>query len=250
MNILEGAFAPQTRPWVHHYSDPARLGKGQGVKEIGHNLARERTKIRVQFSAQTTQNRAHLRVNDQNLVLWAIDENMGTNLQAYYKHFYIGCLKTQKSITFCKNKTIFFLLNYFFSFLNSGRARVNRAGCKPARAGCSALINMPSWNTALYLSPCLTFVCTHRVTRWFVGYVCRREHTLVSGCCNTTAPLTRRFSCVGCRRSGCCALYEHCVSCCLQPQKVTYPDDLLSTSYICILVSTSINALITISDIV
>ena len=29
-------------------------------------------------------------------ILWAIDENMGTNLQAIYKHFYIGCLKTQK----------------------------------------------------------------------------------------------------------------------------------------------------------
>ena len=52
------------------------------------------TKIRAQFSAQTTQKL--LRVNDQNLVLWVIDENMGTNLQASYKHFYIDCLKTQK----------------------------------------------------------------------------------------------------------------------------------------------------------
>ena len=29
-------------------------------------------------------------------ILSAIDEKMGTNLQAFYKHFYIGCLKTQK----------------------------------------------------------------------------------------------------------------------------------------------------------
>ena len=42
-------------------------------------------------------------------------------------------------------------------FLNSGRARVNRAGRKPVRAGRSALRNRPSWDTAtihaFYLSP-------------------------------------------------------------------------------------------------
>ena len=73
---------------------PARLGKGQGAKEIGHNLARERPKFGHNLVVQTTQNL--LRVNDKNFVLWAIDEIMGTNLQAFYKHFYIGCLKTQK----------------------------------------------------------------------------------------------------------------------------------------------------------
>ena len=30
-------------------SDPARLGKGQGAKEIGHNLARERSKFGHNF---------------------------------------------------------------------------------------------------------------------------------------------------------------------------------------------------------
>ena len=84
-------------------------------------------------------------MNDQNLVLWAIDENMGTNLQAFYKHLYISCLKTQKQqLHFVKIKINFF----FFFFLNSGRAHVNRAGRKPVRAGRSALINRPSWNTA------------------------------------------------------------------------------------------------------
>ena len=45
--------------------------------------------------------------------LVAIDENMGTNLQALYKHFYIGCLKTQKQqLHFVKiKKKIFF---FFF----------------------------------------------------------------------------------------------------------------------------------------
>ena len=86
-------------------------------------------------------------MNDLNLVFWAIDENMGTNLQAFYKHFYIGCLKTQKKkqLHFVKIKQFFF----FFFFFYSGRARVNRAGRKPVRAGRSALRNRPSWNTDL-----------------------------------------------------------------------------------------------------
>ena len=78
-------------------SVPARLGKGQGAKEIGHNLVRERQNLGT--SAQTTPNL--LRVNDQNLVLWAIDENMGTNLQAFL-HWLSENTKT--AITFCKNK--------------------------------------------------------------------------------------------------------------------------------------------------
>ena len=88
-------------------------------------------------------------MNDQNLVFWAIDENMGTNLQAFYKHFYIGCLKRQKQqLHFVKIKNIFFVSkkkkkNY------SGRARVNRGGRKTVRAGRSALRNGPSWNTVL-----------------------------------------------------------------------------------------------------
>ena len=76
-----------------------------------------------------------LRVNDQNTtkiwsqssmrtkrglgtILWAIDENMSTNLQAFY------------------------------NFFNSGMALYNRTGCNTVRAGRSALRNMPSWNTA------------------------------------------------------------------------------------------------------
>ena len=53
-----------------------------------------------------------LRVNDQNLVLCVIDENMGTNLQAFYKHFHIGCLKTQKQqlhFVKIKNELILFI---------------------------------------------------------------------------------------------------------------------------------------------
>ena len=70
------------------------VGKRAGCERNRAQSSARTTEIRAQFSAQTTQNL--LRVNDQNLVLWAIDENMGTNLQEFYKHFYIGCLKTQK----------------------------------------------------------------------------------------------------------------------------------------------------------
>ena len=73
---------------------------------------------------------------------------MGTNLQAFYKHFYIGCLKTQKQqLHFVKIKYKFFWFSINFFFCYSGRARVNRAGRKSVRAGRSALRNRPSWNT-------------------------------------------------------------------------------------------------------
>ena len=79
---------------------------------------------------------------------WGIDENMGTNLQAFYKHFYIACLKTQKQqlrFVKIKNKVIFF-------FFLIQTARVNRAGRKPVRAGRSTLRNRPSWNTIIAIT--------------------------------------------------------------------------------------------------
>ena len=113
--------------------------KGRVQKKLGampQSSART-TKIWAQFSAQTTQNL--LRVNDH--------ENMGTNLQVFSKHFYIGCLKTQKQqLHFVKKKKKISIIIFCF---NSGRARINRAGRKPVRAGCSALRNRPSWNTEM-----------------------------------------------------------------------------------------------------
>ncbi|CAH1233845.1 C12orf49 [Branchiostoma lanceolatum] len=51
------------------------------------------------------------------------------------------------------------------------------------------------------------------------GFVCDREDILVGGCCDVTSLTTRRFTCASCQESGCCQVYEHCVSCCLQPEK-------------------------------
>lgn len=55
---------------------------------------------------------------------------------------------------------------------------------------------------------------------WFAGYVCERKDLLVNGCCNVNVPGTKQYCCDGCLSNGCCSAYEHCVSCCLQPNKV------------------------------
>ena len=119
----------------------SQVGKRAGCKRNWAQSSARTTKIRAQFSAQTTQ--IFLRVNDQNLVLWAIDENMGTNLQEFYKYFYIGCLKTQKQQLHFVTINLFL----FYLFIYSDRAHVNRAGHKPVRAERSALGNRPGWNT-------------------------------------------------------------------------------------------------------
>ena len=101
-------FSPNRRQVVR--SVPARLGKGQGAEEIGHNLARDRPKFghnlvrqkighSLDFRAWTTKSgRAHFHVRtakiwaqsstrtkqDLGTMMWAIDENMGRNLQALY----------------------------------------------------------------------------------------------------------------------------------------------------------------------
>lgn len=53
-----------------------------------------------------------------------------------------------------------------------------------------------------------------------LGYVCERKDLLVNGCCNVNAPSTRQYICKSCLANGCCSIYEYCVSCCLQPDKV------------------------------
>ena len=90
----------------HYHSVPARLGKGQGAKGIRHNLAREQPKyghnlVRKQHKIGHSLERewpsqAHFYVWTTKIclqssmrmkrglgtILWVIDENMGTNLQA------------------------------------------------------------------------------------------------------------------------------------------------------------------------
>lgn len=59
-----------------------------------------------------------------------------------------------------------------------------------------------------------------QVSLWLAGYVCERKDLLANGCCNVNVPGTKQYCCDGCLSNGCCGAYEHCVSCCLQPNKV------------------------------
>lgn len=55
------------------------------------------------------------------------------------------------------------------------------------------------------------------------GYVCHRPDIHQwSGCCNIDAKSTQRYSCETCNADRCCMIYEHCASCCLNPNKVSY----------------------------
>lgn len=52
------------------------------------------------------------------------------------------------------------------------------------------------------------------------GYVCARNKLLSNGCCDANENVVQ-YSCDTCNtEDGCCAIYENCVSCCLNPNKV------------------------------
>lgn len=52
------------------------------------------------------------------------------------------------------------------------------------------------------------------------GNVCSRIELLNTGCCKSAQPL-KQYDCSSCVTDGCCAVYEYCVSCCLNPNKVS-----------------------------
>lgn len=54
-----------------------------------------------------------------------------------------------------------------------------------------------------------------------VGFVCSLDHLKPSGCCDNLSTNSKRFYCLNCLPVGCCSLYEICVSCCLDPNKVS-----------------------------
>jgi len=57
------------------------------------------------------------------------------------------------------------------------------------------------------------------------GYICSRSEVLANGCCNVDN--AQRYNCDTCKENGCCAIYENCISCCLDPQKKTLLQELL-----------------------
>lgn len=53
------------------------------------------------------------------------------------------------------------------------------------------------------------------------GVLCQRADLLgASGCCDPDATSASAYNCDTCTDSHCCSVYEHCVSCCLNPDKV------------------------------
>ena len=59
------------------------------------------------------------------------------------------------------------------------------------------------------------------------GYVCARQNVMSNGCCKPETEGTKRYSCDTCHNNGCCAIYEFCISCCLQPDKKEVLQDVL-----------------------
>lgn len=51
------------------------------------------------------------------------------------------------------------------------------------------------------------------------GFVCPRHEILYNGCCNDNLSTVMQYSCETCNKNNCCAIYEHCISCCLHPDK-------------------------------
>jgi len=53
------------------------------------------------------------------------------------------------------------------------------------------------------------------------GYICKRENVKGNGCCKVNVGEnieTQRYSCEKCHNaSGCCSVYENCISCCMHP---------------------------------
>ena len=53
------------------------------------------------------------------------------------------------------------------------------------------------------------------------GYICSRIDLTETGCCRIESGKHRQYDCKKCDESHCCSVYEHCVSCCLHPDKVS-----------------------------
>lgn len=52
------------------------------------------------------------------------------------------------------------------------------------------------------------------------GYVCERSDMMKNSCCDPEADSSKKYCCETCKDNNCCVVYEHCVSCCLDPGKV------------------------------
>lgn len=56
------------------------------------------------------------------------------------------------------------------------------------------------------------------------GFICDRDDVLATGCCNIKADNTHLYNCKSCNENQCCEIFENCVSCCLNPDNVSFKD--------------------------
>ena len=64
--------------------------------------------------------------------------------------------------------------------------------------------------------------------------MCRRDDLQGNGCCHPNVTHTIQYACSECNAdTGCCKLYEHCISCCMDPTKVRCHSNVFkSVSYV------------------
>ncbi|CAO1384464.1 unnamed protein product [Diamesa tonsa] len=60
------------------------------------------------------------------------------------------------------------------------------------------------------------------------GFVCELSDLLTTGCCNIDSEKTKLYQCESCNTANCCQIYEYCVSCCNNPDKVPMLEKLIS----------------------
>lgn len=66
----------------------------------------------------------------------------------------------------------------------------------------------------------VTLQVTNFIYFFIVGFICPRQEVLANGCCNDATSSAVQYSCETCKPNNCCELYEYCISCCLDPDKV------------------------------
>ena len=99
------------------------------------------TEIQAQSSTRTKR--------DLGTILWAIDENMGTNLQAVSVHRLSESTKTE--IIGKQQFTYKICFNSGRALCKSGRAQGNSGRAQDSKGRAQRPKNMPSWNTVLVI---------------------------------------------------------------------------------------------------
>eukprot|EP00118_Oscarella_pearsei_P010594 m.65954 g.65954 ORF g.65954 m.65954 type:complete len:197 (+) comp35349_c0_seq4:162-752(+) len=84
----------------------------------------------------------------------------------------------------------------------------------PAEFRWHSLVNLSS-----VLTTCRNSVQGRHLITDELGYACKYRDVKPNGCCNVNRFSTQRFTCSDCLDNGCCRVYEHCISCCLHPDK-------------------------------